>query len=357
MNRTLFKQSWIIWIFFAALIIFMVLPITIPYNIEISGKLLPAKEWLLHKGTDGRLISEVKDNVKGNSQNYAVSIFERGDIISFNLLPKIAGGVSLAKGDTVGFIHSTETQRNLTALRGQLKAKQAELEMYRAGEKESLIAMARQELSAAQKNSKLQHQIVERQKKLFERSLVSEENYQIELTKSEILDADVQLARARLNSHLEGVKEEQIIFLQTQIQAVEQEIAVYQQHQSRSAILSPVNGMIINTFSTELLLNVKDMNELVLVSPVKLQNRNYISQDQQIELDIQGTDSSITADIISVGADIMDLNSNQVFLVSALFDNNDLVLNAGLMIQGTLRCGQVTPLGYAERFLNGLFVK
>jgi len=357
MNKTLFKSSRIIWILIAAVIIFMVLPITIPYNIEISGKLLPAKEWLLHKGTDGRLISEVKNNVKGNSQNYAVSIFERGDIISFSLLPKIAGGFNLTKDDTVGFIHSTETQRNLTALRGQLETKQAELEMYRAGEKESLTAMARQELSAAQKNSELQHQIVERQKRLFEGNLVSQENYQIELTKSEILDADVQLARARLNSHLEGVKEEQIIFLQTQIQAVEQEIAVYQQHQARSAILSPVSGMIINTFSTELLLNVKDMNKLVLVSPVKLQNKNYISQEQQIELYIQGADSSVTADIISIGADIIDLNGNQVFLISAILDNSSRLLSAGLMIQGTLHCGQVSPLEYAGRFLNGLFVK
>jgi hypothetical protein len=356
MNIKQFKPLYLIWIALAAIIIFIFLPITIPCNIKITGKLLPAKEWLLHKGTDGRLISEVKDNIKGNSQNFSVSIFERGDIISFNLLPKIVGGFYLNKDDTVGFIHSTETQRNIAALRGQLEAKQAELEMYRAGEKESLIAMARQELSVAQKNSELQHQIVERQKKLFEGSLVSEENYQIELTKTEILDADVQLAAARLNSYLEGVKTEQIVYLQTQIRAIEQEIAVYQQHRSKSVILSPICGTITNTFSTELLLNVKDIKKLVLVFPVKWQNKNYISADQQIELNFPGADSA-AAKIISIGTDIIDLNGNQAFLVSAQVNNEQNLLNAGLLTQGTLHCGLITPLEYAMRFINGLFVK
>jgi len=207
MSKFQFKPLHLIWILIPVFILTLFLPIKISHRINITCKLISSKEWIITKGTDGRIISQVKDHIKGNSQSFSVNLFERGDIITFKLSPRISAGFFININDTVGLIQSNEVRRNLTDLQGQLTAKRAELEMYRSGEKESLIEMARQNLITAQKKAEMQTQIAKRQKALYERNLISEEQYEIEQTKVIVMDAEVQLATARLNRLLEGAKE------------------------------------------------------------------------------------------------------------------------------------------------------
>jgi hypothetical protein len=50
----------IIWIAAILIIVlFLILPINIKYNIYVKGKLLPNKEWIIYKGSDGRLTSQI----------------------------------------------------------------------------------------------------------------------------------------------------------------------------------------------------------------------------------------------------------------------------------------------------------
>ena len=49
------RKSLIIWIAILSTIgIILVLPIKISYNLFVKGKILPANEWIIYKGTDGR---------------------------------------------------------------------------------------------------------------------------------------------------------------------------------------------------------------------------------------------------------------------------------------------------------------
>lgn len=355
MFKIKFKPIYLVLAIIAAIILTLFLPVKIPYNIKISGKLISSEEWILTKGTDGRLISQVKDNIKGNSQNYSVTLFERGDIVSFNLLPKIKAGFFVNRNDTVGFIRSNEVQRNLTALQGQLRAKRAELEMYRSGEKESLVLMARQNLATAQKKAKMQRQILARQKEMYERNLISREKYEIEQTKTEVMEADIHLASARLSSLLEGAKEEQLAFIRSQIFAIEQEMKVYQQRRQSSAILGPIDGIVTSSFATDTLLRVIKIKRLVLVFPMQWRDKQFISVGQSVELNIPGLDNEPGATVLSVSNNLFNLSGRQVFLATALVDNEIGLLNPGLMARGALICGYVSPYEYMIRYIKRVF--
>lgn len=348
------KAIYIVYVLVSLIILTLFLSVKIPLRIQVTGKLISSKEWFVTKGTDGRLISLVRDHIKGNSQNYSVNLFVRGDVISYKLSPQVTAGYHISKNDTVGVIQSNEVQRNLSSLQGQLMAKQAELEMYRSGEKESLIEMARQNLLTAKKSAEMQHQIAKRQKELFQRNLVSQEQYEIEQAKADVLDAEVQLSIARLNSLLEGAKEEQIIFIETQIQAIEREVNIYKERLAKSAILAPISGITTNTFSSDTLLHVMDVENLVFLFPINWRNKIHIEINQLIGLNIPDIKGEITARVISVGNNILTLGGRHTIVILALVKNSKYTLSPGLMVQGKLYCGKVTLLGYLKHILKSI---
>ena len=76
------------------------LPIELPYSIEVPGKLLPLREWVLIRGQDGRLISTLYDHLLGTIEGYEAMHVDRGDHVTFKLHPAMEDGKSVAAGDT-----------------------------------------------------------------------------------------------------------------------------------------------------------------------------------------------------------------------------------------------------------------
>ena len=91
-----------------AVIVALVMPFKVPYSIKTSGKLVPAKEWILSKGSDGRLIESLFDHQKGVSESFSVTQFDRGDAVQFKLNDDLASNSTIVAGDTVGSIRSSD---------------------------------------------------------------------------------------------------------------------------------------------------------------------------------------------------------------------------------------------------------
>ena len=99
-----------------AVIVVLVVPFKVPYSIKTSGKLMPAKEWILSKGSDGRLIENLFDHQRGVSEKFSVIQFDRGDAVQFKLNDDLASNSTIVAGDTVGSIRSNEIERQIIRL-------------------------------------------------------------------------------------------------------------------------------------------------------------------------------------------------------------------------------------------------
>ena len=78
------RKTLIIWIAILAIIVITILlPIKISYNLFVRGKILPANEWIIYKGSDGRLTSQLINYKTGINQSYDVTLFDRGDAMQF----------------------------------------------------------------------------------------------------------------------------------------------------------------------------------------------------------------------------------------------------------------------------------
>jgi hypothetical protein len=336
------------------LIIFLLIPIKVPYSVKAPGKILPAKEWIVTKGPDGRLITEFKDNKLGINQNYSVSQFERGDAIQFSLRPNISSGSMIKEKDTVAIIYSNEIERQFIQLKGELEVAKASLAANETGEKQSSIQEGKDRLVYMKKQAEEQNKIFNRLEALYQKDLISQEEYEISKGTAELNQINISIAEAQLQTAQTGVKKEQIDYIKSQIQSLQQQINVLQKRFKNYTLVSQVTGIANRILGSDTLLIVSDTSEFVALIPVKWEERNYLSCNQKVYL--KAPDSSITQDatLVRIDKSIHPLNGGQVFFVTAFFDSPKTDFLSGLMVQCSIQCTPIRPVEYLERIFQSI---
>ena len=278
--RTKKAKSSIFWIGIFILIVVVLLPVKIPYTINPPGKILPVREWIVIKGSDGRLITQLKNNQCGTIDNYSVSQFERGDAVQFKLKSNIVSGAYVSANDTIAAIYSNEIERQYTQLQGELGVAMASLEVSRTGEKVSVINEERNLLEYRKEQMEESKKQFERTEVLFSKNLVSQEDYEIAKSTNELNKINVKISETHLQSLITGSKPEQLDYIRAEISSLKNQIRILQKRFENYTLISPVNGIVNQIYSGDTILVISDTSAYVIISPVKWKERNYIALNQ-----------------------------------------------------------------------------
>jgi len=111
------------------LAVVLFLPIKVPYRITVTGQIQPLRVWTLTRGQGGQLQTRSFNYEKGTAEGISVIQFQRGEDMRFLLNPLLSEKEEIAEGDTVGTIYSSEFERDVTRVRGQLEIAREELKM------------------------------------------------------------------------------------------------------------------------------------------------------------------------------------------------------------------------------------
>ncbi len=337
-------------ILLVGLLLLFTLPLRIPYAIKAPGKILPAREWILAKGTDGRLMTTLVDHELGLTRSYAVSQFERGDVMHFSLHAALASGATVAAHDTVGLVYSSDTERQLARLHGELSATQASLELNRSGEKEAVVAEARQQLAHARAAAEEYHKTLQRQKALYEQRLIAQEEYDLAQGQSRLYAIAIAIAEAKLQSVQSGAKKEQLEFIHAQIAALQAEIEVLQRRATMGFTLTaPFAGVAQRALSGDTLLVLADHSKYVLLMPVRWSERKYLVHQQTVLLRARELLHLPQAELLKVEPTAYNLHGRPALLATALLEDDTGELAPGLMLQCAIQCQPVSPWEYIKR--------
>jgi len=332
-------------------IVALVVPVKFPYKIKTVGKILPAKSWIVSKGNGGQLISFLHDRKKGIVDNYSVKEFERGDEIHLLLKPDIRIGKIVNEKDTVGFIYSNEIEMQLAILKSELNVTKSSLDFNQSGEKESIIREAEENLNYFTKQAVEQKKILERQKALFEKNLVSKEEYELTLTQAELNDISVAIARARLESVSTGAKEEQIVLIDNQIKSLQKQIEVLQKRNDNYHLISPVSGVVSSLSSTDTLFSISDNSNFIVMIPVKLNEVSYIYDNAEIEIKLPYSSEKLKGEIIFTDNSALKLLNEQVIVVTASIETSE-PLAYGLIIECVINGGSASIYEHLKRLMS-----
>lgn len=327
------------------------LPIQYPYKIDGLAKIVPVREWRLIKGTDGRLLASLHNHERGMTEAYAVSQFERGDAVNFAIRSALQAGQQIAAGDTVGRIYSNEIERQLAQLNGELEVATAALAVTTEGEKASVVQEAEQRLAFARREQAEQQKIAERLERLYQQGLTSRELYEIEAGRLKLMEINIAIAEAQLQSAHTGAKREEIRLARSQIEALRREIAAVERRSAQYVFTSPIDGKIARLFSDDTLLTIYDTTAYIVFMPIEWQNYQYLAPLQEVNLQFSGADSQQSGRLLTFDRSVHNLNGRQVVFAALRIDNRQRLLS-GMLQKCVIWARPVTLWEHTKRFLN-----
>lgn len=337
-----------------AALVLVSLPIPFPFNIETSGKILPSREWLLCKGTDGGLFSTLIDHKYGIVKNYTIIQAERGDAGGFAFRPEIFAYNYVEEGDTIGQFYSNEIERRFVRLRGELAAALASLALYNTGEKPSVVREAQNRIEFAIKETEERHKILERQRKLFQEQLISLEELEISQLSAQLSEIKKNIAEDQFRMVSTGAKQEHIDYIRSQIAMLHSELSIYEDRLNSFVITSPIAGILNRTFSGDTLTIIADTSAYVLFMPLRLGDFEHISKGQAVEIAAMTVEKPFYGEIIHVDNNVYNLNGNQVVFVAAEFNADDREIQPGLLTRCKISCQPLTLLHYLSRTISSI---
>ncbi len=326
--------------------------VKLPYHISMPGKIYAASEWVVYKGNNGQLITQLNNRRTGIVKNYSIREFERGDDVSFTMLPHFTMGASINEADTIGYIFSNEIQRQIILLKGQLNVARANLELNVSGEKESIINEAKENLAFQTRKAEEQKKILGRKKALYESNLISQEEYEIAAGTAALNEIEIGIAEAQLKSAQSGAKNQQVDLIKQQINSYENEIAIWQNRLKDDKLVSPISGVVNQMTMGDTLFIISDTSSFIVLLPIKLQEKNYIKVDDLITIESPFLKNKIEAKLKVIGNSVHYLTKTPVVYGKAFIRVKDKSLLTDMLARCTIECGYITIFEHVKRMMN-----
>ena len=349
------KRYLLIWItILAGVIVILFYPGKFPYSLEVAGKILPHKQWVVTQSLNGVLTAILRNNEQGKIDSYFVTESERGDPVSLNIHRSIVPGTYVAKGDTIGWIDSNELERQIAQLNGELQSQKALLNVASTGEKESMVLEAERVLEHARETFDEHQKIVARLEKLSGSGFVPYQDYEIALSTQNLFTINIGIAEAQLQSLQTGLKQEEVEVISSQITSLEKEIDTLLERSENYTLTSPLSG-VFETTPGDTLVNIGDISSYAVIIPLKLKNRNYVNLQQKVKYTIEGINNSFYGEILKLGNVVHILNGEQVLLVTASLDAQSKDLLIGTVVKCSIVCEPLTPREHLVRSVTTVF--
>ena len=337
-----------------ALVGVLFLPISVPLRLVVPGKIMPAREWTLLRDQQGSIGALLRDHTQGTVQSYAFNRFERGDVVRLTLHPAIRPRVYVEAGDTIASISSSETERQLAQLTGELSTVLASLEVYASGEKVSIVDEARTQLARAEEQARQHDSELARLRALRERALIAEQDLEMAQSRQRVLATDIASARARLDVVQTGAKPQQLDLMSTEAAALQNEIATLNDRLNRFTMTTPIPGTVVSSFGPDTLLQVLDIRHNIVVMPVPWSAHYDLVPEQTVNVEVLGIGKRVSGRLQQLGDVVHLLKGQQVMLVTASIDD-PAALPPGAMARCTIANGSVPLREYLRRMAQSTF--
>ena len=330
------------------------LPFRFPSGVNSFGSIASMHKWVLTKGVNGELIASTFNYKTGLSEGYRVTNFPTGSSVYFSLRSSLVPGQPIAIGDTIGSIYSSEMQERLIALNGQLTAAQRLLAVNATGQKSAIVDEAQQKLDYAKRRLAEHQSVVSRTQKLFEANLISQGEYELVQSQTNVLQDDIRIAEAGLEAARTGAKPEQLELARANIATLENEIASIKSFEATNTLTAPISGTIAPSSSTNDLLTITDTSKYVAQIPVKWTDYTRLASTPDPRLTLMGFSRALHGRVVSVNKEVQVLNGQRVFMATALLEGSRDDLMPGMLAKCRIECRPMTALEYVRRFFGSL---
>lgn len=247
--------------------------------------------------------------------------FEREDAVLLKLKSGITPGSFVRQGDTLCVISSPETERLLEQLSGELRRAVALVSVSSTGEKEAIVKSANERVEYARAQRDGHQKTLERMKALFDRGIISKQEYDVVATSGEMYNALVTTAQAELKAVSTGAKPSEIAMNQAGVRSFENQIAVLQAKLDRFSLKAPFDGIVYETSIADTMAFIGSRDSFVVVMPIRIADAGHVQPGATINVDYAST-KALRGTVHTVGSVAHHLGNEAYVLATILLESD-----------------------------------
>lgn len=309
-------------IIFVVALVIVFAPIKFSNNIPAYAKVLPSKEFVTIKGSNGQIISHLVNNYTGIVENIKTIQVDREDFASFSLT---ISNSNVLKGDTLAVFSSSHTDFIIEEVKGEILEQEQYLESQLSGEKESIINEQEKIYEISKINYSNQKPISERKYELYSNELISEEEYDLAKNLLARFKLEEEREFQKLEALKTGVKNEDIIVTKERISNLKRQGEILENRNSDYNIIAPFDGIIYGSNSLDTLFTLSENKSYVILIPIKIDDASSISIGQLINFN--DSDSLPNIKIEMQDSQIKSINGERYVIYKSYFTTDKVLFN------------------------------
>lgn len=345
----------LILLLFSLLCVILFAPIQISYTIKTKAQIQPQKEWSLYQSSGGKLSKLQRDFTNNTIQSLDITEFQRGDVVTFRLVPEINYKRYIKKGDTLGFVYSNEEQRKLLALEKEVEVLLAEYSFYTTGQKPEDIEKAKKEKMLALQEWETEQKRFLRFKQLFKEGVISTQEYELLENSLRVKQLALSVAEASLASVSTGEKKEQAIWTQKKIESLQTQLAMMKERIGYLTLTSPIQGKIATqafdhfALDGERILTLYAEDTLIAIAPIRITEKDFLNVGHSVTIkNREETGTIIFIDNTAIG----DWTGSAVYVRMAIAQPHQLL--PGEVVDVEIKGRNVSIWEYFKSQISGM---
>jgi len=171
---------------------------------------LPHREWRIELPQPGQVNIELIDNQQQKILYTKTFNMDRPDYFTFKLNPFLKNGQKINEGDTIGCVKFFSDETSLLNYQVELQLAQSQLKSISTGDKEAVRKEYHKNYEYALAKLNTFEKTYNRDKELYEKALISAEEWEKTKGEYELLKLEVEKAKAQLENVNTGAKPEDI---------------------------------------------------------------------------------------------------------------------------------------------------
>lgn len=268
------------------MLLLLILPIKVIYDVPVESKAMPHKEWRLLQ--DGEQFRTQLTDLSGDEALIARNfVFERGDVVDIEFKEGLRDGSMVDKDELLlqfrSMMHTMRIQRALNDIDVQESLKLA----GSAAMKAPLMAEAKDAVALAEANVKLQEANQARLDELLKDGVISQAELDAQTNRLEVARQELGMAQQRLVSTTFEVKPEELAVFSSRIQSIDKELDVLLAQQHSYTVQSPFSGRVALSPEEGVVLSLSDTLQQTLIFPFPIQARDLVEEESYLTVETE----------------------------------------------------------------------
>lgn len=323
-----------------------------PVLFQVPCYFSAVEEWELVQDNPSRLISRLRDNARLKIPAFTVLQFARQDFIRFSLDSGLTSGRPVERDRVLGEIVSSESQILFANLQGQMNRARANLQMLTTGEKEAVQKEAAEALNYAKTQLNVFLPQYERNRKLHQQKLISDEEWELSVKTEELLRQNIQLQDAKLKVVQSGEKREAVRMMEEEVGRFESQIKQLQGKISLGQIRNPIAGVFSTSIGDSVLCRVSRTDSVACTMIVRSDMIPFVREGQPVVVQQWETGFRKTGAVLAVETKGTLVAGRPEFMVTAVLPNDGGAVRSGMIGRASILTDRASLLERIRRAWN-----